>query len=51
MKMLEIDLPVLIVNSVSLAQSRESGDAPAHEGYAQTDLVDDHRALQITSLS
>jgi len=34
-----------------LAQSRESGDAPAHEGYAQTDLVGGHRALQITSLS
>ncbi len=42
---------VLIVNSVPLAQSRESGDAPAHEGYAQTDLVGGHRALQITSLS
>ena len=42
---------VLIVNSVPLAQSRELGDAPAHEGYAQTDLVGGHRALQITSLS
>jgi hypothetical protein len=36
-----------IVNSVPLAQSRESGDAPAHEGYAQTDLVGGHRALPI----
>jgi transposase len=41
----------LIVDSVPLAQSRESGDAPAHEGYAQTDLVGGHRALQVTSLS
>jgi hypothetical protein len=42
---------VLIVNSVPLAQSRESGGGPSHEGYAQTDLVGGHRALQITSLS
>ena len=34
-----------------LAQSRESGDAPTHEGYAQIDLVGSHRALQIASLS
>ncbi len=42
---------VVIVNSVPLAQSRESGDAPSHGGYVQTDLVGGHRALQITSLS
>jgi hypothetical protein len=30
---------VLVVNFIPLAQSRESGDAPSHEGFAQTDLV------------
>src|SRR5580693_6565700 len=42
---------VLIVNSIPLAQSRESGDAPSHGGYAQTDLVGNHRAVPITSLA
>ncbi len=42
---------VLIVNSIPLAQSRESGDAPSHGGYAKTYLVGGHRALQITRLS
>jgi hypothetical protein len=42
---------VFIVNSVPLAQSRESGDGPSHEGCAQNDLVSGHWALQITSLS
>ena len=43
--------PVLVVNFIPLAQSRELGDAPSHEGFAQTDLVGGRRALQITSLS
>ena len=30
-----------------LAQSRESGDAPSHGRYAQTDLVGSHRAVPI----
>ena len=46
-----IEMGVLIVISVPLAQNHELGNAPAHEGYAQTDLVGGHRALQITSLS
>ena len=44
-------IAVLVVNLIPLARSRESGDAPSHEGFAQTDLVGGHRALQITSLS
>jgi hypothetical protein len=44
---LEPDMRVAVptVNSILLAQNRESGDAPAHGGYAQTDLVGGHRAL------
>ena len=43
--------PVLIANSIPLAQGRESGDAPSHGGYAETYLVGGHWALQITHLS
>jgi hypothetical protein len=46
-----LDVLVLVVNFIPLAQSRESGDAPSHGGYAKTYLVGGHQALQITSLS
>jgi hypothetical protein len=39
--------PVPTVNFILLAQSRESGDAPSHGRYAQTDLVGSHRAVPI----
>ena len=39
------DTAVPAVNSIPLAQSRESGDAPTYGGFAQTDLVGGHRAL------
>jgi hypothetical protein len=38
-------LVVPAVNSIPLAQCRESGDAPTYGGFAQTDLVGGHRAL------
>jgi hypothetical protein len=42
---------VLTVNSIPLAHCGESGDAPSHGGHAQTELVDSHRALPITSFA
>ena len=45
--MVGLILPVLIVNFIRLAQSRESGDAPSHGGYAKTYLVGGHWALQM----
>ena len=39
------------VNSIRLAQSRESDDASTYGRFAQTDLVGGHRAVPITSLS
>jgi hypothetical protein len=43
--------PVLVVNFIPLAQSRESGDAPSHGGYAKTYLAGGHRALQLFASS
>src|ERR1700731_1940689 len=42
---------VLTVNSIRLAQSRESRDASAHGRHSQTDLVGGNRALPITSFA
>src|SRR6202521_2634842 len=42
---------VLTVNSIRLAQSRESRDACAHGRHSQTDLVGGNRALPITSFA
>src|ERR1700730_8394355 len=44
-------LGVLTVNSIRLAQSRESRDACAHGRHSQTDLVGGNRALPITSFA
>ena len=41
------DLIVPTVNSIRLAYSCESGDAPSHGRYAQTDLVGSHWAVPI----
>jgi hypothetical protein len=46
-----ITLVVLTVNSIPLAQSRESGDACVYGRRAQTDLVDSHRAIPITNFA
>ena len=40
-------LPVPTVNFIPLAQIAESGDAPSHGGFAQTNLVFRRRALPI----
>jgi hypothetical protein len=60
---LVLDLPIVIearflrcrrcltVNSIRLAQSRESRDACAHGRHSQTDLVGGNRALPITSFA
>jgi hypothetical protein len=41
---------VSTVSVIPLAHNRESGDAPSHGGYAQTDRVGGYRAVPITSL-
>ena len=43
--------PMPTANFILLAQRRESGDACTHGRCAQTDLVDSHRAVPITSFA